>query len=158
MGVRPCDISRQLLVSHGTADEIFAPTNWSVLMISFRRMCVQNFDEILRDRQHSVSRKCEKSLISFPPRYTTFCRYRPGSVGGSKTKVCYYASIQKEIQFSYFRTAVGMTSIKVLGKIDLKGVLKRKLKKSFEESLFRRFFYKFKKFKNFLNLKKIQRH
>lgn len=72
MGVRPCDISRQLLVSHGTF-------RYTFLLPSVLGCVVQFIYGVFL-----ISGCVSKILTRF---YETGS-IRPGSIGGSKTKVC----------------------------------------------------------------------
>uniref|UniRef100_A0A1B0D1R9 Uncharacterized protein n=1 Tax=Phlebotomus papatasi TaxID=29031 RepID=A0A1B0D1R9_PHLPP len=82
MGVRPCDISRQLLVSHGEETSIFTltPTIFPNIISQFTAG-IEILTKFISSSCH-ISGCVSKILTRF---YETGS-IRPGSIGGSKTK------------------------------------------------------------------------
>lgn len=73
MGVRPCDISRQLLVSHGKNDLLF-------FIVDFIKGCFRFL----------LITGCVSKILT---RFYETGSIRPGSIGGSKTKVGFFLII-----------------------------------------------------------------
>lgn len=78
MGVRPCDISRQLLVSHGTFLNTIEVDNGPNLF----RFCAASYTH--HNGVVDTFAGCVSKILT---RFYETGSIRPGSIGGSKTKV-----------------------------------------------------------------------